>query len=75
MKKRLDVQKEEYEEAVKRHLSFIDQLIDDKKTLTEKYEAVVKEMKTSERKYQDKVKAMQDRSVMRVVELGLTVRE
>lgn len=63
MKKRLDVQKEEYEEAVKRHLSFIDQLIDDKKTLTEKYEAVVKEMKTSERKYQDKVKAMQDRSV------------
>jgi 5-azacytidine-induced protein 1 len=75
MKKRLDVQKEEYEEAVKRHLSFIDQLIDDKKTLTDKYEAVVKEMKTSERKYQDKVKAMQDRSVMIVNELGLKVRQ
>lgn len=27
MKKRLDVQKEEYEEAIKRHLSFIDQVI------------------------------------------------
>ena len=26
MKKRLDVQKDEYEEAVKRHLSFIDQV-------------------------------------------------
>ena len=26
MKKRLDVQKEEYEEAIKRHLSFIDQV-------------------------------------------------
>ena len=27
MKKRLDVQKEEYEAAIKRHLSFIDQVI------------------------------------------------
>ena len=26
MKKRLDVQKDEYEEAIKRHLSFIDQV-------------------------------------------------
>ncbi|KAK3090467.1 hypothetical protein FSP39_012118 [Pinctada imbricata] len=61
MKKRLDVQKDEYEETIKRHLSFIDQLIDDKKSLSEKCETLVKELKTVDKKYQDKIKSMEDR--------------
>ncbi|XP_022092605.1 centrosomal protein of 131 kDa-like [Acanthaster planci] len=60
MKKRLSVQKEEYEATVKRHLSFIDQLIDDKKTLSEKYDTVVKDLKAVDKKYQTKMKAMED---------------
>ncbi|KAH3869500.1 hypothetical protein DPMN_032669, partial [Dreissena polymorpha] len=58
MKRRLDLQKDEYEETIKRHLSFIDQLIDDKKTLSEKCETLVKELKQVDRKYQDKLKAV-----------------
>ena len=101
MKKRLDVQKDEYEETIKRHLSFIDQvqfytldvnkccgflaltgksplkmvhiraelscsslftqLIDDKKTLSEKCEHLVKELKTVDRKYSDRIKTLQEK--------------
>lgn len=61
MKKRLQLQKEEYEETVKRHLSFIDQLIDDKKALGEKCENLLKEMKTIDKKYSDKLKATDER--------------
>lgn len=60
MKKRLDVQKEEYEEAIKRHLSFIDQLIDDKKNLSEKCEKVVTELKVVDKKYQEKIRAIEE---------------
>ncbi|XP_069125158.1 centrosomal protein of 131 kDa-like [Argopecten irradians] len=61
MRKRLDIQKDEYEEAIKRHLSFIDQLIDDKKSLSERCEQLVKELKTVDRKYQDKFKSMDEK--------------
>ncbi|CAC5378679.1 AZI1 [Mytilus coruscus] len=61
MNKRLDVQKDEYEEAIKRHLGFIDQLIDDKKSMSEKCEKLVKELKTIDKKYQDKIKSLDDR--------------
>ncbi|KAL5017956.1 hypothetical protein ScPMuIL_003678 [Solemya velum] len=61
MKRRLDLQKEEYEETIKRHLGFIDQLIDDKKSLSEKCEELVKELKTCDRKYQDKIRSTDDR--------------
>ncbi|XP_076449494.1 centrosomal protein of 131 kDa-like isoform X2 [Babylonia areolata] len=69
MKKRLDVQKEEYEEAIKRHLSFIDQLIDDKKGLGEKCEQLVKELKTVDHKYQEKIKSMEDSHTVEVTKL------
>ena len=36
-KQRLAIQRQEYEAAIQRHLSFIDQLIDDKKVLGERY--------------------------------------
>lgn len=55
MQKRLEVQKAEYEETIKRHLAFIDQLIDDKKGLGEKCEKLVMEMKTKDKKYTDKI--------------------
>ncbi|XP_071128289.1 centrosomal protein of 131 kDa-like [Mytilus edulis] len=61
MNKRLDVQKDEYEEAIKRHLGFIDQLIDDKKSMSEKCEKLVKELKTIDKKYQDKIRSLDDR--------------
>jgi 5-azacytidine-induced protein 1 len=61
MKKRLQLQKDEYEETVKRHLSFIDQLIDDKKTLGEKCETLLKDMKTLDKKYSDKLKSAEER--------------
>ncbi|XP_041362383.1 centrosomal protein of 131 kDa-like isoform X2 [Gigantopelta aegis] len=60
MKRRLDLQKDEYEETVKRHLSFIDQLIEDKKTLSEKCEQLVKELKEIDKKYRDKFKSMEE---------------
>jgi len=69
MKKRLDVQKDEYEEAIKRHLSFIDQLIDDKKNLSEKCEQVVRELKTIDRKYQDKIKSLEDNHTIEMTKL------
>ncbi|XP_030840141.1 centrosomal protein of 131 kDa isoform X2 [Strongylocentrotus purpuratus] len=59
-KRRLQLQKEEYESTIKRHLSFIDQLIDDKKALSEKYDGVVTELKQVDKKYQGRIKNMDD---------------
>ncbi|XP_078609670.1 centrosomal protein of 131 kDa-like [Branchiostoma floridae x Branchiostoma japonicum] len=61
MKHRLQVQKEEYEATIKRHLGFIDQLIDDKKALSEKCERVVKELKDMDAKYSKRIKEMSDK--------------
>ncbi|KAI8500064.1 hypothetical protein Bbelb_223810 [Branchiostoma belcheri] len=69
MKHRLQVQKEEYEATIKRHLGFIDQvrltpgdqLIDDKKALGEKCERVVKELKDMDSKYSKRIKDMSDK--------------
>ncbi|KAI8797479.1 centrosomal protein of 131 kDa [Biomphalaria glabrata] len=69
MKKRLDVQKEEYEEAIKRHLSFIDQLIDDKKNLSEKCEKLVTELKSVDKKYQDKMKTLETNHTIELTKL------
>ncbi|XP_070580321.1 centrosomal protein of 131 kDa-like [Ptychodera flava] len=60
MKQRLALQKDEYEGAIKRHLSFIDQLIDDKKALSDKYDQVVTELKQMDKKYLTKIKKMEE---------------
>lgn len=60
LNQRLKMQKEQYEATIKRHLSFIDQLIDDKKVLNEKCERVVLEMKQAESKYRKKIKEIQE---------------
>ncbi|XP_029651884.1 serine-rich adhesin for platelets [Octopus sinensis] len=75
MKRLLQHQKDQYENTIKRHLSFIDQLIDDKKMLNEKCEQLVKELKTMDRKHQDKMKNQTDKyntELKKFKELSLT---
>lgn len=60
LQSRLEMQKHEYEATIQRHLGFIDQLIDDKKVLSEKCEKLVKELKDVEKKYSDKLKHAED---------------
>ncbi|XP_078486535.1 centrosomal protein of 131 kDa isoform X2 [Ciona intestinalis] len=55
---RLKMQKVQYEATIQRHLSFIDQLIDDKKSLNEKCEQLLSEMKQLDKKYQTKIKQL-----------------
>ncbi|KAL9956558.1 hypothetical protein ACROYT_G038050 [Oculina patagonica] len=59
-KQRLAIQRQEYEAAIQRHLSFIDQLIDDKKVLGERCEEVVNKLKSTDKKYGDKIKQMEE---------------
>ncbi|XP_053939315.1 centrosomal protein of 131 kDa isoform X3 [Cuculus canorus] len=56
----LKLQREQYEAAIQRHLAFIDQLINDKKVLSEKCEAVVAELKQVDQKYGKKISQMQE---------------
>eukprot|EP00076_Gallus_gallus_P031938 XP_024997476.1 centrosomal protein of 131 kDa isoform X2 [Gallus gallus] len=56
----LQLQREQYEAAIQRHLAFIDQLIDDKKVLSEKCETVVAELKQVDQKYGKKLTQMQE---------------
>nr|XP_032816963.1 centrosomal protein of 131 kDa-like isoform X1 [Petromyzon marinus] len=56
----LQQQKEHYETAIQRHLSFIDQLIEDKKNLSEKCESVVKELQHIDGKYARRLQHMQE---------------
>ncbi|TRY96585.1 hypothetical protein DNTS_014461, partial [Danionella cerebrum] len=56
----LQLQKEQYEATIQRHLTFIDQLIDDKKALSERCEEVVGELKLVDQKYTKKIAEMQE---------------
>ncbi|KAM9177570.1 centrosomal protein of 131 kDa [Mergus octosetaceus] len=56
----LRLQREQYEAAIQRHLAFIDQLIEDKKVLSERCEAVVAELKQADQKYSKKISQMQE---------------
>ncbi|XP_046855295.1 centrosomal protein of 131 kDa-like [Xenia sp. Carnegie-2017] len=59
-KQRLNLQRQEYESTIQRHLSFIDQLIDDKKILSERCEELVKKLKETDKKYVDKISKMEE---------------
>ncbi|NXK21304.1 CP131 protein, partial [Arenaria interpres] len=65
----LRLQREQYEAAIQRHLTFIDQLIDDKKTLSEKCEAVVAELKQVDQKYGKKITQMQEQHELEIKKL------
>ncbi|CAF0743508.1 unnamed protein product [Adineta ricciae] len=57
---RLQLQKDDYEGTIQRHLTFIDQLIDDKKKLSERCERLVSELKTIDKKSGDRLKTMEE---------------
>ncbi|XP_022598153.1 centrosomal protein of 131 kDa [Seriola dumerili] len=58
------IQKEQYEATIQRHLTFIDQLINDKKALSERCEGVVGELKQVDQKYTKKIAQMQEQHEM-----------
>ena len=60
-KQQLTLQRQEYESTIQRHLSFIDQLIDDKKVLTQRCEELVGKLKDVDAKYSAKIKQMTER--------------
>ncbi|XP_030362283.1 centrosomal protein of 131 kDa isoform X3 [Strigops habroptila] len=65
----LRLQREQYEAAIQRHLAFIDQLIEDKKVLSEKCEAVVTELKQVDQKYSKKITQMQEQHELEIKKL------
>ncbi|XP_034645794.1 centrosomal protein of 131 kDa isoform X1 [Trachemys scripta elegans] len=65
----LQLQREQYEAAIQRHLAFIDQLIDDKKALSEKCEAMVAELKQVDQKYTKKISQMQEQHELEIKKL------
>ncbi|XP_023805049.1 centrosomal protein of 131 kDa isoform X2 [Oryzias latipes] len=63
------LQKEQYEATIQRHLAFIDQLISDKKALSERCEGVVTELKQVDLKYTQKIAQMQQQHEMEIKKL------
>uniref|UniRef100_A0A8C2GPY0 5-azacytidine-induced protein 1 n=1 Tax=Cyprinus carpio TaxID=7962 RepID=A0A8C2GPY0_CYPCA len=63
------LQKQQYEATIQRHLTFIDQLIDDKKALSERCEEVVGELKQVDQKYTKKIAEMQEQHEMEIKKL------
>ncbi|XP_029943463.1 centrosomal protein of 131 kDa isoform X5 [Salarias fasciatus] len=58
------LQKDQYEATIQRHLTFIDQLIGDKKALSERCEGVLGELKQVDHKYMKKMAQMQEQHEM-----------
>ncbi|NWR77751.1 CP131 protein, partial [Centropus unirufus] len=65
----LKLQREQYEAAIQRHLAFIDQLINDKKVLSEKCEAVVAQLKQVDQKYGKKITQIQEQHELEIKKL------
>ncbi|KAK2112308.1 hypothetical protein P7K49_012055 [Saguinus oedipus] len=60
LSRQLQRQREHYEATIQRHLAFIDQLIEDKKILSEKCEAVVAELKQEDQRCSERVARAQE---------------
>ncbi|KAL6057784.1 hypothetical protein STEG23_033987, partial [Scotinomys teguina] len=69
LSRQLRQQKEHYEATIQRHLSFIDQLIEDKKILSEKCEAVVTELKLGDQRCRERVAQMQEQHELEIKKL------
>ncbi|KAM4661888.1 LOW QUALITY PROTEIN: centrosomal protein of 131 kDa [Discoglossus pictus] len=65
----LKQQSEQYEATIQRHLSFIDQLIDDKKVLSERCESLVTELKQIDQKYGSRISQMQEQHELEMKKL------
>ena len=59
----LAMQRLEYEAQVKRQLEFVDQLVNDKAALSSKCEDLAAEFELVQRKFQEQIKAIEDRQV------------
>ncbi|KAK6478216.1 centrosomal protein of 131 kDa-like isoform X1 [Huso huso] len=60
LNRNFQLQKDQYEATIQRHLAFIDQLINDKKALSDRCEGVVTELKQVDQKYTKKIAHMQE---------------
>ncbi|KAM4715450.1 centrosomal protein of 131 kDa isoform 2-T4 [Anableps anableps] len=69
LSRNFQLQKEQYEATIQRHLTFIDQLINDKKALSERCEGVVAELKQVDQKYTKKIGHMQQQHEMEIKKL------
>ncbi|XP_061565059.1 centrosomal protein of 131 kDa [Cololabis saira] len=69
LNRNMQLQKEQYEATIQRHLTFIDQLISDKKTLSQRCEAVVTELKQMDQKSSRKMEQMQQQHQMEIKKL------
>uniref|UniRef100_A0A8C5RA00 Centrosomal protein 131 n=1 Tax=Leptobrachium leishanense TaxID=445787 RepID=A0A8C5RA00_9ANUR len=67
--RQLKEQSEQYESTIQRHLSFIDQLIDDKKALSVRCESLVNELKQVDQKYGTKITQMQEQHELEMKKL------
>uniref|UniRef100_A0A8D1WS83 Centrosomal protein of 131 kDa n=1 Tax=Sus scrofa TaxID=9823 RepID=A0A8D1WS83_PIG len=67
--RQLRQQREHYEATIQRHLSFIDQLIEDKKVLGEKCEALVAELKQGDQRRKDRETQMQEQHELEIKKL------
>lgn len=63
------LQRDQYEATIQRHLSFIDQLIQDKKQLGERCEGVVGELQTVDHKYTKKISQLQEQHDLEIKKL------
>ncbi|XP_054171515.1 centrosomal protein of 131 kDa isoform X14 [Homo sapiens] len=69
LSRQLQRQREHYEATIQRHLAFIDQLIEDKKVLSEKCEAVVAELKQEDQRCTERVAQAQAQHELEIKKL------
>ncbi|XP_062936677.1 centrosomal protein of 131 kDa isoform X1 [Cynocephalus volans] len=69
LSQQLQQQKEHYEATVQRHLAFIDQLIEDKKVLSEKCGALVAELRQGDQRWKEQTAQMQERHELEIKKL------
>uniref|UniRef100_A0A8C0K4P8 Centrosomal protein 131 n=1 Tax=Canis lupus dingo TaxID=286419 RepID=A0A8C0K4P8_CANLU len=67
--RQLRQQRDHYEATIQRHLSFIDQLIEDKKALAERCEAVVAELKQRDQRRKDREAQVQEQHELEIKKL------
>lgn len=61
LKSKLGLQRKEYETIIKRHLSFVDNLLAEKQELTARSEKMTLEVKNLERGFQDRTKTLEEK--------------
>ncbi|CAL8305606.1 unnamed protein product [Boreogadus saida] len=69
LNRNFQLQRDQYEAAIQRHLAFIDQLIDDKKALGERCEALVAELQQVDHKYTKKISQMEEQHQLEIKKL------